>query len=91
MRSADYGQICEWVISVWDSVSTDIICISFKSSGISTSLDGSEDFLINCFKKGNPCEKVLVCCRNLFWKLLPKNKWSARLKMRIILLMKVIF
>jgi len=56
MRFTDYEQICEWVISAWDSVSTDIICRSFKSCGISVSLDGSEDFLISCFKKGNPCE-----------------------------------
>eukprot|EP01026_Neomeris_dumetosa_P038010 TRINITY_DN30920_c2_g3_i2.p2 TRINITY_DN30920_c2_g3~~TRINITY_DN30920_c2_g3_i2.p2 ORF type:complete len:170 (-),score=23.40 TRINITY_DN30920_c2_g3_i2:475-984(-) len=43
-------RICEWVRDAWNEIKPELIVESFKICGISTSLDGSEDCMIECFK-----------------------------------------
>ncbi|KAH7716856.1 pogo transposable element with KRAB domain-like protein [Aphelenchoides avenae] len=44
----------EWVLEAWyDGVTKDNVVNSFKTCGITTALDGSEDHLIHCLKDGN--------------------------------------
>ena len=48
--------IFEWVLTAWSRLSTDVIAKSFKSCALNLAVDGSEDSVIHCFKKGQPCE-----------------------------------
>lgn len=41
----------QWVKESWDSVSSDIVKKSFRSCGISVSIDGTEDSEIHCMKE----------------------------------------
>ena len=43
--------VCTWVVSAWNAVSKEVICKSFKSCGLTTSLDGSEDDQIHAVKE----------------------------------------
>lgn len=44
----------QWVVDAWESLSADLIRSSFKSCGITNSVDGSEDDSIHCFKPHGP-------------------------------------
>jgi len=55
LKAANFEQICQWIVSAWESASTHIICKSFKARGITNNVDGSENFLITCFKQGHAC------------------------------------
>uniref|UniRef100_A0A6B0U635 Putative pogo transposable element n=1 Tax=Ixodes ricinus TaxID=34613 RepID=A0A6B0U635_IXORI len=35
--------VCEWVLAAWDMVSPGIVESSFKKTGLSNALDGTED------------------------------------------------
>ena len=47
--------ICDWVKSSWEDLPQEAIKKSFVSCAIATSLDGSDDHKIHCFKDGQPC------------------------------------
>ena len=47
--------LCEWVKTSWAAVSVVMVKDSFLSCAITTSLDGSDDEKIHCFKPGQPC------------------------------------
>jgi hypothetical protein len=55
LRHASWDLVCDWIIKSWDSVSKEVIIQSFKSCGITTNVDGSEDGLITCLKPGRSC------------------------------------
>lgn len=38
--------LCSWIVKAWDQISSEIIQKSFKKTGISNALDGTEDHLI---------------------------------------------
>lgn len=43
LRRPSLTLICSWIIKAWDSIPEDLIKKSFKKTGISNALDGSED------------------------------------------------
>lgn len=43
LKRAPLAAVLGWVLSAWNSVSTDVVTRSFKVTGISNSLDGAED------------------------------------------------
>ncbi|KAH8032197.1 hypothetical protein HPB51_023832 [Rhipicephalus microplus] len=43
LKRAPLEAVLGWVLSAWNSVSTDVVTGSFKVTGISNSLDGAED------------------------------------------------
>ena len=45
-KPADRNLILRWIKECWDEVTPDIIRKSFKTTGISNSLDGTEDDLL---------------------------------------------
>ena len=47
--------VLSWIIEAWDELPKQMIISSFKSCAINLSVDGKEDGLIHCFKKGEPC------------------------------------
>uniref|UniRef100_A0A915DXZ7 Uncharacterized protein n=1 Tax=Ditylenchus dipsaci TaxID=166011 RepID=A0A915DXZ7_9BILA len=44
----------DWIVSAWESLSTESIAKSFKDCGITICHDGSEDGLVHCFKEHGP-------------------------------------
>lgn len=57
MKPPPRSLLCEWVKSSWDAVPTEMVKNSFTSCAITTSVDGSDDHKIHCFKEGQPCEE----------------------------------
>ena len=55
MKPPSRSLLCEWVKDSWAEVSVDMVKDSFFSFAITTSLDGTEDEQIHCFKPGQPC------------------------------------
>ena len=49
--------LCEWVKSCWEAVPSQMVKESFTFCAITTSISGSEDEKIHCFKPGQPCEE----------------------------------
>uniref|UniRef100_T1IMM1 HTH CENPB-type domain-containing protein n=1 Tax=Strigamia maritima TaxID=126957 RepID=T1IMM1_STRMM len=47
--------VATWVKRAWDSLSTDFIANSFKVCGLTTSIDGSEDHLVDCLMSSHTC------------------------------------
>ena len=47
----------EWIIDSWSKLTIEMIQKSFKACALNLNVDGSEDSLIHCFKKDQPCEK----------------------------------
>ena len=43
-------------MTAWSRLSADVISKSFKSCALNLAVDGTEDSMIHCFKKGQPCE-----------------------------------
>jgi len=43
LRRAKLSDVCEWVKHAWEGISNEMVIGSFKTCGISTSLDGSDD------------------------------------------------
>lgn len=43
LRRASLQLVCSWILNAWRAVSTDIIVKSFKVTGISNAMDGTED------------------------------------------------
>ena len=56
MRPPSRKTIVEWELTAWSRLSTDVIAKSFKSCALNLAVDGSEDSVIHCFKKGQICE-----------------------------------
>lgn len=50
MRSPTKDQLVRWVKEAWEWLSADTIAKSFKTCGITTALDGSENDLILCMR-----------------------------------------
>ena len=48
--------IVEWVIKSWEDISKETLTNSMKSCGLALAVDGTQDELISCFKKGKKCE-----------------------------------
>lgn len=46
LKRAPLATVAEWVLRAWSSVSLDIVAKSFKVTGISNNLDGTEDDLV---------------------------------------------
>ena len=55
MKPPSRSLLCEWVKSSWAAVSVGMVKDSFLSCSITTSLDGTDDDKIHCFKPGQPC------------------------------------
>ena len=55
-RKKERKTIVEWVLTAWSWLSADVISKSFKSSALNLAVDGTEDSVIHCFKKGQPCK-----------------------------------
>lgn len=55
MKAPSRKLICNWVKSSWDTISHETIRKSFKSCGITTATDGTDEDEIHCFKEGQPC------------------------------------
>ncbi|KAI1712065.1 hypothetical protein Ddc_12656 [Ditylenchus destructor] len=53
-RAPSMDVYLEWIVEGWEAVTADMIKDSFKTCGITNSLDGSEDDLIHCFKEAGP-------------------------------------
>ncbi|KAI1721438.1 thioredoxin domain-containing protein [Ditylenchus destructor] len=53
-RAPSMDVYLEWIVEGWEAVTADMIKESFKTCGITNSLDGSEDDLIHCFKEAGP-------------------------------------
>lgn len=47
LRRASLQLVCSWILNAWRAVSADIIVKSFKVTGISNAMDGTEDDLIH--------------------------------------------
>ena len=43
LRRAKLSDVCGWVKHAWEGISNEMVIESFKTCGISTSLDGSDD------------------------------------------------
>ena len=56
MRLPSRKTIVEWVLTAWSRLSADVIPKSFKSCALNLAVDGTEDSMIHCFKKGQPCK-----------------------------------
>ena len=56
IRPPSRKTIVEWVLTAWSRLSADVISKSFKSCALNLAVDGTEDSMIHCFKKGQPCE-----------------------------------
>lgn len=46
MKRPTISQVCEWVKTSWEAVKTETVVYAFKKSGISNSLDGTEDDIL---------------------------------------------
>ena len=57
MKPPSRSSLCEWVKSCWEVVPSQMVKESFTSCAITTSISGSEDEKIDCFKPGQPCEE----------------------------------
>lgn len=55
MKAPSRALLCEWVKQSWAAVSTDMVRESFVSCAITTSIEGTDDDKIHCFKPGQPC------------------------------------
>ena len=51
MKGPSFEVFCEWIVNAYDKLSCDLIKKSFFVTGISNATDGSEDYLISCFKR----------------------------------------
>ena len=56
LKAPPRRQIVEWIIQSWNDLPKALIAKSFKCCGLNLPNDGSQDEVIHCFKKGNPCE-----------------------------------
>ena len=59
LRPPTLSDFARWIDEAWQKISTEQIKNSMKQCGITTSTDGSENHLIECFKPGNPCHDGL--------------------------------
>ena len=48
-----------WILDSWNQLSPEIICKSFKACALTSSIDGSDDKDIHCFKEKEPCHAGL--------------------------------
>ena len=55
MKAPACTLLCEWVKQSWAAVSTGMVRKSFGSCAITTSIDGTDDDKIHCFKLDQPC------------------------------------
>ena len=55
MKAPARTLLCEWVKQSWAAVSTDMVKESFVSCAITTSIEGTDDYKIHCFKPDQPC------------------------------------
>jgi hypothetical protein len=55
MRAPTMDIYLQWVVDAWDSLPKELIASSFKTCGISNTLNGTEDDLIHCFKPNGQC------------------------------------
>lgn len=55
LKAPNKRLIVEWVLKSWNELPKELISRSFKSVGLTVSLDGSEDNLIHCMKENQPC------------------------------------
>ncbi|KAG0418498.1 hypothetical protein HPB47_004846 [Ixodes persulcatus] len=46
LKRASLVEVCDWILKAWGAVSFNIVEKSFKVTGISNKLDGTEDDLI---------------------------------------------
>ena len=48
-----------WILDSWNQLSSEIICKSFKACALTSTIDGSDDKDIHCFKEKQPCHAGL--------------------------------
>ena len=44
--------VCEWLIKYWQDISNETLAKFMKSCGLVLAIDGTQDYLISCFKEG---------------------------------------
>lgn len=66
--------LVNWVVAAWDKLDKDLIRESFRVCGLSVKTDGSEDDLILCFRKGQPCAAGQEALRQL--RLQSSENWQ---------------
>ncbi|PSN36215.1 hypothetical protein C0J52_07293 [Blattella germanica] len=48
LKKPSLPQMCEWIVSVWNSIPEEMVAKSFKVRSISNAMDGSEDDAVWC-------------------------------------------
>ena len=48
-----------WILDLWNQLSSEIIFKSFKTCALTSAIDGSDDKDIHCFKEKQPCHAGL--------------------------------
>ena len=61
--------LLQWVKEAWAAITPDIIRKSFKKCGITSALDGSEDYLFNCINNWMGFPLKMWKWTNSYWKL----------------------
>ena len=64
MKPVPRKLVVEWVLTSWSEISNETIANSMKSCGLALAIDGSNDGLISCFKKGKKCESAKAMLEN---------------------------
>lgn len=54
MKSPGMEVYLNWIVEAWKALPEDLIAKSFKSCGITNSIDGSEDNALHCFNIYGP-------------------------------------
>ena len=55
MKPVPRRLVVEWVIESWQGISNKTLAKSMKSCDLALAIDGTQDNLISCFKKGKKC------------------------------------
>ena len=55
LKAPPRKRIVQWILDSRASLSNEVIKKSFKSCGLNINVDGSEDDVIHCLKKAQPC------------------------------------
>ena len=76
IRAPDKALCLQWVKQAWESVTTEVVK-SFRTCGISVSVDGSEDHKIHCLKDGSVAADARPAISEATSELASKNEISS--------------
>jgi hypothetical protein len=55
LKAPPRKRVVQWILDSWDSLPAEIVKRSFKACALNINVDGSEDYVIHCFKENQPC------------------------------------